>query len=138
MAGQDLGAAEVALVSYGMPIFPAKGLLCRGCHRAELLAVEALIGDLIHNDEMGLGIDGALHIVADGSLEAGSNAHNEADWRTADIFYSPAGTVAEGDSSQDPAGDRDAADASSSTPAAPFVGTNLGLFVVPGGAENAP
>jgi hypothetical protein len=75
---------------------------------------------------------------SDRSLEAGSNAHNEADWRTADIFYSPADTVAEGDSSPDAAGDRDAADASSPTPAAPFVGTNLGLFVVPRSAENAP
>lgn len=65
MASQDLGAAEIALVGDVMSVVPTKGDLGRDGHRAELLAVEALIGDLMRENEMSLGIHSTLYIVAD-------------------------------------------------------------------------
>ena len=50
MTGEDFGTAEVALVGDGMQVIPAKSFLGCGCHRAELFAVEALIGDLMCDD----------------------------------------------------------------------------------------
>ena len=43
--------------------------------RAELFAVEALIGDLMRDDEMGLGIDSTLHIVADQAAVPRAGCH---------------------------------------------------------------
>lgn len=58
-----------------MKLVPPKGGLGRDGHRAKLFAVEALIDDLMRNDEMRLGIDSALLIVADQAAVPSAGRH---------------------------------------------------------------
>src|SRR5215475_7958404 len=46
-------------------LLAARGLLCRERHGRKLMAVVPLIGHLVGHDQMVLGVDGDLHIVAD-------------------------------------------------------------------------
>lgn len=64
MAGEDLWAAEIALVGDGIQIFAVEGILGWDRHRAELVTVEALVRDLVRDDDVGSGIDSGLHIIA--------------------------------------------------------------------------
>lgn len=75
MGREDLGAAVVALVRNRMQVVPAKRGLCRLGHRPQLVAVEALVGDLVRDDQVGLGVDRALNIVADQATPAGAGRH---------------------------------------------------------------
>jgi hypothetical protein len=60
-------AAEVAAVGQGGDVLAARCLLCLERHGRELAAVVPLVSHLVGHDQMVLGIDGDLHIVADGS-----------------------------------------------------------------------
>ncbi len=75
MAGEDFGAAEVTLVGDRMQVFAVEGLLGCDCHRAELVAVEALVRDLVRDDDVALRIDGSLHIVANHAAVPGAGGH---------------------------------------------------------------
>ena len=65
-AQEDLVAIEVATVDQRGDLLTARGLLCLERHGRKLGAVVSLIDDLMGHDQMVLGIDGDLHIVADG------------------------------------------------------------------------
>lgn len=75
VTGKDLGAAEVALVGDGMQLLAPQRRLGRRRHRAQLRAIEALIGDLVGHDQVGLGVDGTLDIVANQPAEPGAGRH---------------------------------------------------------------
>src|SRR5690349_16676715 len=66
-AREDLVAVEVAAVGQGSDLLAPRGLLCLERHGCELVAVVPLINHLMGHDQMVLGIDSDLHIVADGS-----------------------------------------------------------------------
>jgi hypothetical protein len=65
-AREDLVAVEVAAVGQGGDLLAARGLLCLERHGRKLVAVVSLIGHLVGHDQMVLGVDGDLYIVADG------------------------------------------------------------------------
>lgn len=75
MAGKDFGGAELSLVRKDMQILATEGLFGGHRNRAQLVTVKSLVGDVMRDDEMGLGIDGALHIVAGYAAVAGAGGH---------------------------------------------------------------
>src|SRR6201987_4884106 len=74
-AREDLVTVEVAAVGQGGDLLAARGLLCLERHGRELVAVVPLIGHLVGHDQMVLGIDGDLYIVADGSGAFAARRH---------------------------------------------------------------
>lgn len=74
VARQDFGAAEIPLVREDVQIFTTQGGFGGDRHRAELISVETLIGDLMRDDQMGLGVDRALHVIADHAAVPGDFA----------------------------------------------------------------
>lgn len=64
MADQNLGSAEVALVGNGVQVVPTERFLGGGRNWVQLVAVDALVGDVTGNNYMGLGIPHALRVVA--------------------------------------------------------------------------
>src|SRR5207302_3553214 len=72
-SGQDLVTAEIAAVGQGSDLLATWGVLCLERHGRKLMTVVSLIGHLVGDDQMVLGFDGDLHIVADrgGTLAAG-------------------------------------------------------------------
>ena len=75
VAGLDLRAAEVAAVGEGLQLALAHRLACGHRHRAQLRAVAADVGDLVRNDEVVLGVDRRLHVVAHDARSLGPVAH---------------------------------------------------------------
>ncbi len=65
VADEDLAAAEIAFVGQDMQVVVPEGSLRGTRHGGELITIMALIGDLMRHDQMGLGIDNALHVIAD-------------------------------------------------------------------------
>ena len=56
-------------------MFTARGLLCLERHGRKLVAVVPLIGHLVGHDQMVLGVDRDLYIVADGSGAFAASSH---------------------------------------------------------------
>jgi hypothetical protein len=75
MTGADFGTAEVALVGDGMQVIPTESLLGGSGHRAQLVAVETLVRDLMGDVDVGLGIDCALDVLADHAAMPGAGGH---------------------------------------------------------------
>src|SRR5215467_6207137 len=66
---EDLRAFQLyqtQTVGQGGDLLAARGLLCRERHGRKLMAVVPLIGHLVGHDQMVLGVDDDLYIVADG------------------------------------------------------------------------
>src|SRR6202790_4183837 len=63
---ENLVAAEVATIGQGGDLLAARGLLCLERHGRKLVAVVPLVDHLVGHDQMVLGVDGDLYIVADG------------------------------------------------------------------------
>ena len=74
-AREDLVAVEVAAVGQGGDLLAARGLLCLERHGRKLMAVVPLIGHLLGHDQMVLGVDDDLYIVADGSGAFAAGRH---------------------------------------------------------------
>src|SRR5215469_18900923 len=74
-AREDLVAVEVAAVGQGGDLLAAGGLLYLERHGRKLVAVVPLIGHLVGHDQMVLGVDGVLYIVADGGGAFAARRH---------------------------------------------------------------
>ena len=75
MASQDLSPTEISLVGDGVKVVAPQGFLGGGRHWAELVSIETLIGNVVRHDQMRLGIDRCLHIVADHAAVPGAGRH---------------------------------------------------------------
>src|ERR1700751_2430619 len=75
LACQYLIAVEIAAVGHGGDLLAARGLLCLERHGRKLVAVVPLIGHLVGYDQMVLGVDGDLYIVADGGGTFAAGRH---------------------------------------------------------------
>ena len=73
LAGQHLVAVVIAAVGQHRDLLASGRVSRLAAHRGQLGPVAADIGDLVRDDQMVLGIDGDLHVVADdaGALAAG-------------------------------------------------------------------
>lgn len=60
MAGEDLGAAEVALVGDGVQVVATERRLGGRRHRGQLVSIKALVRDVVGDDQVGLGVDRGL------------------------------------------------------------------------------
>ena len=74
-ARQNLVAAEVAAVGQDGDLLAARGLLRLQRHRCKLVAIVPLVDHLVGHDQMVLGVDGDLHIVADGGGAFAAGRH---------------------------------------------------------------
>jgi len=75
VARQNLVAGKVAAVGQGGYLLTARGLLRLQRHRCKLMAIIPLIGHLVGYDQMMLGVDGNLDIVADGGGTFAAGRH---------------------------------------------------------------
>src|SRR5579862_8959585 len=89
-AREDLVAAEVAAVGQGGDFLETDGLLCLKPHRHKLLAIVPLIGHLVGHDQMVLGVDGDLYIVADVAVSLPLVAIERASGSVSEICWSGA------------------------------------------------
>ena len=65
VAGKGFEGAEVALVGKYVQVLALQNSLCLRGHLGQKIPVMPLIGDLVRHDEMRLGINNALNIIAD-------------------------------------------------------------------------
>lgn len=80
VAREDLLGAEIAFVGQDMHILALQGCLRLCCHFGQKIAVVPLIGDLVRHDQMGLGIDNTLNIIADMSAVLRTCRHGPRIW----------------------------------------------------------
>ena len=73
--GQNLVPVVVAAIGQGRDLLRADGLSSLTIHRNELGSVVALVDDVMGDDEMMLGIDGDLDVVADDAGAAPARRH---------------------------------------------------------------
>ena len=77
-AGLDLLARIVAAIGYGLELVDAKHGLGLFAHVGELCPIRAAIRHFVRDDEVVLGIDGNLHIVADDAGTTPARRHRTA------------------------------------------------------------
>ncbi len=89
-AQEDLVAIEVAAVGQGGDLLAARGLLYVERHGRKLVAVVPLIDHLMGDDQMVLGVDGDLNIVADGGGAFAAGGHRTASGSVSETCWSGA------------------------------------------------
>ena len=75
LAGPDFFAVEVTAIGDGIELLYAQYRLCLVGHMGQLRSVSAVIGYLMHDDQMMLGFDGNLNVVADDARAAPAGRH---------------------------------------------------------------
>jgi hypothetical protein len=66
---------EVALVGDGVQVIAAERRFGCRCHRGQLVAVKALVRDILGDDQVGLGVDRDLGVVTDEPAAPGAGRH---------------------------------------------------------------
>ena len=85
---QDLLAAEVAAVGHDLQAICRQGRLGQLGHGSELGYVRTDIGHVMSNDQMVLGVDGGLHVVAHDAGASAAGRHRAASGSVSDICWS--------------------------------------------------
>jgi len=75
LAGLELWSTEVASVGEGLQVLASHGLVCGTGHVVQLCPVIANVCDLVRNDQVVLGIDSGLHVVAHQARSLGLGGH---------------------------------------------------------------
>src|SRR5580692_7934648 len=93
LACQDLFAVEVTAVGDGIELLYAQRRLGLVGHMGELRSVGSVVGYLMHDDQMMVGLDGNLDVVADDAGTAAAGRHRTGIGIVSEICWSGVASI---------------------------------------------